>query len=318
MLALVFPGQASQAVGMGADLRAASASARELFALADRITGLPLAQLCAAGPLERLTETDVAQPAVVATSLAALASLRERIDPDAWQPAAVAGHSVGEITACVAAGAVDEASALRLVHVRAQAMAAACAAIDGSMAAVIGLDLANLSEACEAVRAEGDGSVEIANLNAPGQLIISGDRRAVERAGQRARAAGARRVLPLNVGGPFHSTYMRPTAAAFERALAETHFEPARVPLVANATADVLTQPDALRHALAVQLYSPVRWIECLERLAELGCDRFLEVGPGTVLAGLVRRTLPQARVASFGSLADLAAARSLLLDEAG
>ena len=264
---------------MGVDLREASPQARAIFEQVDRITSLAISRLCAEGPLEQLTPTEVAQPAVVATSLAALAVLRERIP--GLEPAAVAGHSVGELAACVAAGALDEGGALELVAARALAMAAACVEVDGTMAAVIGLDEPALQTVCEEASAE-DGSVELANLNAPGQLVISGERQAVARAGEGARAAGARRVLPLAVGGPFHSRYMRPAA-------------------------------EALRDELLVQVYSPVRWSASLGRLAALGCDRFLEVGPGTVLAGLVKRSLPEARVASFGTLADLDEARALL-----
>jgi [acyl-carrier-protein] S-malonyltransferase len=309
-LALVFPGQASQAVGMGVDLRESSARARELFALADAITGLPITELCESGPLERLTATEVAQPAVVVTSLAALAMLRQHAP--GLDVAAVAGHSVGEFAACVAAGALDDQAALRLVHARAQAMAAACSQVDGTMAAVIGLDEDALRAACAEVAQDGS-SVELANLNAPGQLIVSGDRAALERFAQRAKAAGARRVLPLNVGGPFHSVYMRPAAAALEAAVSDAPFVPAQVPLVANVTAEPITAPDDLRRELSMQVYSPVRWIDSLQRMAALGCSRFVEVGPGEVLAGLIKRTLPDAKVVSMGSLAALEAARELV-----
>ncbi len=294
---------------MGTDLRAASADARAIFELTDSITGLPITRICEEGPPERLTETDVAQPAVVATSLAALAVLRERM---AVQPAAVAGHSVGELAAYVAAGVLDVRAALELVHTRAQAMAAACKNVDGSMAAVIGLDEQRLREVCAAASSNGS-SVEVANLNSPGQLIVSGARDAIQRFTEQARAAGARRVLPLNVGGPFHSIYMRPAAQALKNALAARTLRRAEMPVVLNCSAEATQDPDALRKELEVQVYSPVRWIETLQRLAELGCDRFLEVGHGQVLAGLVRRTLPDVKVASFGALADLDAAVALV-----
>jgi len=303
-LALLFPGQASQAVGMGADLQ------RDLLALADEITGLPISDLALNGPLERLTETDVAQPAVVAVSLAALDALRSHVPELSF--AAVAGHSVGEYAAYVAASVFDSRTALELVNVRAQAMLAACQLVDGTMAAVIGLDESPLRSAC--AEASRDGScVEVANLNSPGQLIVSGARDALDRLSDLAKAAGARRVLPLNVGGPFHSVYMRPAASTLRAALDSADFRLPRVPVVVNASADVAAVPEALREELAVQVYSSVRWIESLQRLVALGCDRFLEVGPGQVLAGLVKRTLPEARVASFGSLADLDAARTLV-----
>ena len=294
---------------MGTDLLAQSAEARHIFDLADEITGLPVTRLCAEGPLDRLTQTDAAQPAVVATSLAALALLRERVG---LRAEAAAGHSVGEFAAYVAAGVLTPEDALRLVSTRAHAMASACKSVDGTMAAVIGLDEAALRAACEAASHNGS-SVEVANLNSPGQLIVSGARDAIERVAQHARAAGARRILPLNVGGPFHSVYMRPAAAVLASAMGETTFNPACVPVVLNASAQLTQDPRALRDELVVQVYSPVRWIETLLCLADLGCERFLEVGPGQVLAGLVRRTLPDAKVASFGSPGDLPAAESLI-----
>jgi len=300
---------------MGVDLLQSSARARDLFSLVDDVTGLPITELCEQGPLERLTDTEIAQPAVVATSLAALAVLRESLE--VFEPAAVAGHSVGEFAAYVAGGALDEEAALRLVHARAQAMAAACQTVDGTMAAVIGLDQDVLRGVC--AEASQDGStVELANLNSPGQLIISGDRAAIDRAAERARAAGARRVLPLTVGGPFHSVYMRPAVAALDAALSTATFRAARVPVIANVTAQPITQTEDLRHELSVQVYSPVRWIETLRRMQELGCDRFIEVGPGTVLSGLVKRTLPEAHVVNFGALADLEGVRSLVAEAAG
>jgi [acyl-carrier-protein] S-malonyltransferase len=295
---------------MGADLPGAA----DLLALADRITGLPISDLVEHGPLDRLSETDVAQPAVLAVSLAALAVLRDELDL-AFD--AVAGHSLGEFAAYVAAGVLGTEAALKLVHVRAQAMAAACQTVDGTMVAVIGLDEAPLRAACQQASLDGS-TVEIANLNAPGLLVVAGARQAVDRLGELAKAAGARRVLPLNVGGPFHSVYMRPAAEPLIRALAELELQPARVPVVANASGEIATDPPELRQELSLQLYSPVRWVDSLHRLASLGCDRFLEVGPGQVLAGMVKRTLPDARVASFGALADLEAARSLVLAPAG
>jgi [acyl-carrier-protein] S-malonyltransferase len=297
---------------MGADFRERDPRGRELFELADRLTGLPITTLCTEGPLARLTATDVAQPAVVTTSLAALRVLRSEVR---LKPVAVAGHSVGELAAYAAAGVLDNETVLRLVHVRAQAMAAACESVAGSMAAVIGLDEERLRSGCH--EASRNGSiVELANLNAPGQFVVSGAVDALERVAEWARSAGARRVLPLKVGGPFHSAYMRPAAEAIASALARTPLRRARIPVVLNASARPSCDPEELRSELAVQVYSPVRWIESLRRLGELGCDRFVEIGPGQVLGGLVRRTLPGARVASFGSYADLNAARSVIEDD--
>ena len=310
-LALLFPGQASQAVGMGVDLRERSSRAREIYAAAERATGLPIARLCAEGPIERLTATEVAQPAVVATSLAALSVLEEAVGAS-LDPLALAGHSVGEYAAAAPAGALDPADVLALVHARAQAMARACAAVDGTMAAVLGLDEEPLVELC--ARASGpDGTVQVANLNAPGQLVISGARVAIERATPLALEAGARRMMPLTVGGPFHSVYMQPAVDDLERAISTAPIRPPAIPIVGNVDACEIRTDDALRAELRRQVAAPVRWTDTLRRLAQMGCDRFLEVGPGQVLAGLVKRSLPDARVASFGSLADLDAALALL-----
>src|SRR5438105_2773030 len=270
---------------MGVDLAEASPSARRLFDSASQITGFDIAALCAAGPLDRLTQTEVAQPAVVTVSLMALTVVRERLS---LEYVAVAGHSVGEFSAYVAAGVLDELTALKLVHVRAQAMAAACETVDGTMAAVIGLGEEPLRSACEAASVNGS-SVEVANLNAPGQLIVSGARDAIERAAEHARAAGARRVLPLTVGGPVHSIYMRPAAATLEQALASVELSAARVPVALNTTAALAADRATLRQELLTQMYSPVRWTESLHALAALGCDRYLEVGPGEVVTGLVK-----------------------------
>ena len=311
-LALLFPGQASQAVGMGVDLMNAHAGARRLFEQVDAVTGLAIVNLCAHGPLERLTATEVAQPAVVTTSLAALAVLRDALGEALPEPRAVAGHSVGELAAYAAAGALDAPNCLQLVHVRAQAMADACARVDGTMAAVLGMDEEPLRAVCVEA-SDASGSVEIANLNAPGQLVISGERAAVSRAGDLARERGARRVLPLTVGGPFHSVYMHPAAERLQEAVAQAAVRDAATPVVVNVTGRAERDAAALRDELNVQVFSPVRWIDTLRTMAEMGCDRFLEVGPGQVLTGLVKRTLSNVRVASFGALADLDATRALV-----
>jgi [acyl-carrier-protein] S-malonyltransferase len=310
-LALVFPGQASQAVGMGVELRAASEAARRVFGLADAVTGLPISQTCAEGPLERLTETDMAQPAVVATSLAALAYLKEQ-HSDLVKPAAVAGHSVGEISACVAAGILSEEDALRLIHVRATAMADACHAVDGSMVVILGLEDGGVEEACRLSAADGE-VVEVANYNAPGQVVISGHRAAVERAAMAALAAGARRALPLNVGGPFHSACMESALAPLRLALGATAFHDATIPLVGNVTARALSSGAEVVADLSEQVARPVRWTESLQTLRDLGCDTYLELGQGQVLAGLIKRALPDARAASFGAPGDLPAVERLL-----
>ncbi len=310
-LALLFPGQASQEVGMGVELRRQDEHGEALFALVDRVTGLAVSEVCARGPIERLTATLIAQPAVMTTSLVGLSVLRDRVGA-AFQPAAVAGHSVGELAACVAAGALSEDAGLRLVKVRAEAMQRACDAVDGAMAAVLGLDEPALHRVCREASGE-DGSVEVANINAPGQNIISGYVGAVERAAGLARAVGAKRVVPLKVGGPFHSAYMRSAGAAIAAALRDVEVRAPAIPLAGNVLGELLPTANDIRKELPAQVSAPVRWVACLQQLALLGCDRFLEVGHGQVLAGLVKRTLPGAMVASFGKLADLAEALAVV-----
>lgn len=309
-VALLCPGQASQYVGMGADLRRLSPRAAALFASAERRLGLPLAEVCERGPEERLMATEFAQPAVVATSLAAWTVLQEAFAAAglAPAPAFAAGHSVGELAALAVAGALTADDALDLVATRARAMAAACARVDGTMAAVIGLDPDRLVAICEQASAETGASVQVANLNAPDQTVISGERGAVARAGELARAAGARRVLPLKVGGPFHSVYMQPAIAPFGEHAERVAFRTPACPVVQNVTARPVTDPVALRRNLVAQLAAPVRWVETLQFLAAAGCDRFLEVGPGQVLSGLVRRTLPGATTLNVQDEASLQA----------
>lgn len=306
--ALLFPGQASQYVGMGVELRALSPQAASCLEAAERATALPLSELCAAGPIEDLTRTEAAQPAVVVTSVMAWLALKERLtEVVVERPIGLcAGHSVGEYAALVAAGALEPAEALRLVDRRARLMAEACAAVDGTMAAVIGLHADAVRVACaEASRATGS-SAETANLNALDQVVISGERRAVEEASRLAREAGARRVLPLNVAGPFHSRYMRGAGEAFATVVTRAAFQSPAFPIVLNQTAEPTTDVDEIRRELVEQIWSPVRWVESLERMWEQGCTRFIELGPGTVLSGLVRRTLHRATVLNVQDAASL------------
>lgn len=213
----VFPGQGAQKVGMGESLMKASVAAREVMAVADHITGLPLSEVCVAGPADRLTDTGFAQPGVVAVSLAAAAALRERLSADGieLEPAHCAGHSVGEFAALAHAGALSIESSLHLVAARGRLMADASREANGSMVAVLGLEEERLAEACAIASAETGVSVQLANLNAPGQLVVSGHRVALARVGELAKEAGAKRVLPLDVSGPFHSIYMAPAAEQF-------------------------------------------------------------------------------------------------------
>lgn len=291
-IALLFPGQSSQAVGMGADFRRLSPRAAAIFAAADAHAGLLITDACLAGPLERLTETRYAQPAIVATSLAALACLLERVE---LPIAACAGHSVGEVAALAAAGALSVEDALELVSWRAALMAEAGRAVEGGMAAVLGLDENTLAAVCAAATSPADGTVEIANLNSPDQIVIAGSAQALARAADLARARGARRVIPLNVSAPFHSRYMRPAAERFATVIERVPIREATVPVVLNVDAQLTCDPARIRAELAVQIAAPVRWCDSVRRLGELGVDTFLELGHGSALSGLVRRTLPGA-----------------------
>ncbi len=284
---------------MGASLYHSSSAARQLFVEADRATGLPLTQVCFEGPAGRLTDTAFAQPGVVAVSLAAAEALRERLAQGGARidPICCAGHSVGELAALAFSGATGAADALRLVAARGRLMADASAVADGSMAAVLGMEEAALVEVCSRASAETGATVQVANLNAPGQVVISGNRRALARAGELAREAGARRVLELDVSGPFHSVYMEPAAEGFRPFVAATSIASPRVPIVLNVTARASNDADEIRHELVVQVTSPVRWSDSVKSMVELGCSAFVELGPGQVLSGLIKRIAKEALV---------------------
>ena len=299
--ALMFPGQASQEVGMGTELRSNSAAARDLFAAADRTAGLSIGELCASGPLEELTRTRAAQVAVVTTSLAASALFAERAG-DLEAPRAVAGHSVGEIAAMCAAGALDPIGALELVSERGRLMERDSAACDGTMVAILGLDAAQIAPLCAEASGKAGGSVQIANLNAPGQIVLSGGRDAIAAVCELAMNNGARRALRLNVGGPFHSIYMQNAARDFGSAVDRATFAVPRVPIVLNTNAEPTIDIDALRAELPEQISVPVRWEESVRRLGSMGCTTFIELGAGSVLTGLVKRILPDAVTFAAGT----------------
>ncbi len=304
--AWLFPGQGSQFVGMGQDLAASCPPVAALYAQADAVLGVELSRLCFAGPEEVLTQTVNAQPAILTTSVAVLLALggelgesgHLRLPPGLPCADYVAGHSLGEYSALVAAGVLAFPAALRLVRERGRLMGEARS---GTMAAVMGLDEEALEQVCQVCGEE--GPLVIANYNCPGQLVLSGASAAVERAVGEARARGARRTMPLKVSAAFHSPLMAEAAAGLARALAATELRPARIPVVANASAAAIAQPAEVGEELVTQVCSPVRWTASLQRMWQEGVRRFLEIGPGTVLAGLVRRTLPEAEVVSVGTL---------------
>lgn len=282
-LAFLFPGQGSQAVGMGAALAARHPAARAVFESADRVLGEPLSRLCWEGPEDELRRTSNAQPALLTHSVAAW----RLVDAAGLRPAYVAGHSLGEYSACVAAGALEFEDALRLVRRRGERMLAAGAERPGTMAAILGLEAAEAEAACrDAAEA---GVVVAANLNAPGQVVISGEPAAVARACETARARGAKRAVMLPVSGAFHSPLMASAAAGLAADLDRAPFRDARCPIVANVSATPVQGAAEIREALKAQLLGAVRWEDSMRWLLAQGVDGSVEIGTGKVLRGLLR-----------------------------
>jgi len=287
MLALLFPGQGSQAVGMGRDAAEVSPAARAVFQAADAALGYPLSKLCFEGPEEELVPTEVQQPAVLTASIALLRALEER---GPLRPAFFAGHSLGEYTALVAAGALDFEDAVRLVQARGRFMQEAVPEGRGAMAAVLGLPAQEVAEACQRAAAESGRVVAPANFNGPAQTVISGDAAAVEAACNRARQVGAKRAVPLEVSAPFHCSLMSPAAEKLALELARVRFHAPSAPVVSNVLAVPCDDPARFPALLEEQVTAPVRFTEMIEALAAAGVERVLEVGPGRVLTGLVAR----------------------------
>lgn len=280
MKAYVFPGQGSQFPGMGRDLYESSAAAREVFDKAGGVLGFDIVSIMFEGSDEQLRETSVTQPAIFIHSVAAAKAI------DGFSPDMVAGHSLGEFSALVAAGALDYEDALRLVSIRANAMNEACKANPGKMAAIIALGDDAVRELCEKT----EGTVVPANFNAPGQIVISGEAAAVDRACKAAKAAGAKRALPLPVGGAFHSPLMEPARAELAEAIASTPFRTPVCPIFQNVDGLPHTDPSEIRENLVSQLTSPVLWSQTVLNMAGAGAAEFIELGPGEVLTNLVHR----------------------------
>jgi [acyl-carrier-protein] S-malonyltransferase len=272
---------------MGRNLYEESPVARDVFAQADDILGIPLSQVCFEGPSEILDDTVNTQPAILVASVAALRVMENRDDESADY---VAGHSMGEFTALVASGALSFEAALPLVRERGRLMKRSGEQNPGGMAAVLALERGPLEQVCSAARQETGSYVGVANDNCPGQIVISGAVDALERATALAKARGAKRAIRLPVSIAAHSPLMAEAAASFKERLRATPLHEPQIPIVANATARPLTDPAAIRHALGLQLTSPVRWTESVEWMIAEGADRFVEVGPKKVLAGLLRR----------------------------
>jgi [acyl-carrier-protein] S-malonyltransferase len=303
--AILFPGQGSQFVGMGADLFEARPDL--VGDVADGILGFSLREICLEGPEDELTRTEHAQPALFALSYAMWEELKDRIP----EPVAAAGHSLGEYTALVAAGVFTYEEGLSLVAERGRAMAAAADAEPSTMAAVIGSDLPDVEEVC-AARREADGRLWVANINAPGQVVVAGSEADVAWLLEEGRDLGLRRVVPLSVAGAFHSPYMATAADRVAGALAALHPREPRFPVYANVSAAPVTGEEVVE-SLVRQVTAPVRFSETLEAMGAAGVDTFVHVGPGDVTAGLAKRTLRQATVVAVSSLEDVTAAAEAL-----
>lgn len=305
MKAFIFPGQGSQAVGMGRALAEAYPAARAVFEEVDEALGERLSDLIWNGPIEELTLTANAQPAIMATSLAALRAM-ESAGVQVGDAAFVAGHSLGEYSALAAAGSLSIGDTARLLRIRGQAMQAAVPVGLGAMAALLGLDFAAASEvAAEAAQGE---VCQAANDNDPAQVVVSGHKAAVERAVDIARARGAKRALLLPVSAPFHCALMQPAADAMAEALAGVALHAPRVPLVANVRAEAVTDPDTIRALLVEQVTGSVRWRESVGWMAAQGVSEFWEIGAGKALSGMVKRIARDAATRAFGTPEDLAA----------
>ncbi|MFN0157450.1 MAG: ACP S-malonyltransferase [Bacteroidota bacterium] len=296
--AFIFPGQGSQYVGMGKEYFENDAHARALFEQADSLLGIPLTRICFEGPEEELRQTKNTQPAIFLHSMVVASRLTD-LSADM-----VAGHSLGEYSALVAAGAISFEDGLRIVRLRGELMQQAGEMSKGTMAAIVGLEAAAVEELCR--EAASAGVVQPANFNSPGQIVISGSVEGVRKGMEIAKQRGAKLVKELVVSGAFHSPLMEHAKDGLRRKLDETPIQNATMPLYANVNAEPVTKASEIREFLYQQLTSPVRWEETIKNMVRDGCTRFQEVGPGRVLQGLVKRTVPDVLVSGFDKLTDL------------
>jgi [acyl-carrier-protein] S-malonyltransferase len=284
-IAFLFPGQGSQTVGMGQSLAEKDEAVGSFFQKADNRLGFSLSNIIFEGPQDELTLTTNAQPALLTTSIAILQYFKQSgIEADY-----VAGHSLGEYTALVAAGSISFEDGVYAVRKRGEFMEEAVPNREGTMAAVLGLNREELELVTASITKEGN-PVQLANINCPGQIVISGSRKGVELASVKAKETGAKRVLPLEVSGPFHSSLMKPASHKLKSVLSEIEIKTAEVPVIANVTALEMSNPEDIKEKLIQQLYSPVQWEDSVKKMIELGVDTFIEIGPGKVLSGLVRK----------------------------
>lgn len=296
-VAFVFPGQGSQKVGMGKELSKQFSSVQQFFLKADSTLEFPLSNLIFEGPQDTLTLTANAQPALLTTSIAILSRL-EQFDIRADY---VAGHSLGEYTALVAAGVLSFEEAVSIVRKRGEFMEEAVPAGTGSMAAVLGADRQALADLTASITEEGC-PVQLANINSPGQIVVSGTVAGVQKVVETGKSIGAKRVLPLEVSGPFHSSLMEPASSKLRQAFTEIQWYDARIPIVSNVTAQPIEKAEDIQEKLIEQLYSPVLWQDCVEKMIDLGVDTFIEIGSGSVLSGLIKKINRQVRIFSVSN----------------
>jgi len=285
-ISLIFPGQGAQHVGMGAEVYERSPSARDIFDRADEVLGFKLSRVCFEGPEDVLSRADVNQPAILTTSAAVLAALVEQDGGFVSSAVSVAGLSLGEYTALYAAGSIDLESAVRLVRRRGQLMREVASRVPSGMLCIVGLDAERVRDLCEQV--DKRYGVAVTNLNCPRQVVVGGGLEGIAIMADLAEKAGASKAIVLNVEGASHCSIMAPAARALKPELDSVELKPPRIPVVANATADFVTEPDAIRALLVKQLCSPVLWERCVRRMMSSGTTTFYEVGPGRVLRGLV------------------------------
>ncbi|WCK53015.1 ACP S-malonyltransferase [Aneurinibacillus sp. Ricciae_BoGa-3] len=301
-IAFVFPGQGAQFVGMGRELYESEAAAKAVFDEADEALGFSLSTLCFEGPEEDLRLTANTQPAILTASTAVWRVLMDKIGV---KPAYTAGHSLGEYSALVAAGALNFKDAVQIVRARGQYMEDAVPAGQGAMSAILGMERGPLAEICGEV-ADSGYPVQLANLNCPGQIVISGSAKGVEEAGARAKEAGAKRAIPLNVSGPFHSSLMKPAADKLQDTLASYTINDAQTEVIANVSARPVKVQDDIRSALIEQVASPVLWEDSVRFMLKAGVEVFVELGPGSVLSGLVKKVDRKAKTIAISDSATL------------
>lgn len=284
-IAFIFPGQGSQSVGMGEELAGMNEKSKNFFEIADQTINFQLSKLIFEGPQEELTLTYNAQPSLLTVG----AMIASRLKEEGIAPDFTAGHSLGEYTALVASGVMSFEDGVSVVHKRGLYMNEAVPAGEGAMAAILGLDNEKLTEVTNAITAEGN-AVQPANINCPGQIVISGTKAGVEKACVQLKEAGAKRAIPLDVSGPFHSSLMKPAAEKLRNTLDEVTMQDGGIPVIANVNASVVTSSNEIKKLLVEQLYSPVLWEDSVRTMINLGVTHFIECGPGKVLSGLVRK----------------------------